>query len=286
MRWLLILLILLNGGFFGWQYYKLHGKHTADTMQAQKGEYDPLTLISELSPEQRQALGVTPKKEGDKGGQDAPHTMSEAEQKTAQQPASEAANPQAHDKPASATPATDMKTAETSPKPDEKSHDTMPAATQPVCYSLGPMGNRKLINRVERRITSMGLKVDKVRNEVESVPTNWIYLGPMKTESEAKRTVQRLHAKGVRDTQIINKGAKNYVISVGLFSTKQGADERLQKLQEAGFTPSLSHVTAKKSHYWLDISYQGGKVVKEKILKDMLRGISGAGVKQFTCKPG
>jgi hypothetical protein len=74
------------------------------------------------------------------------------------------------------------------------------------------------------------------------------------------------------------------VNSVGLFSTKQGADDRLKRLQDAGFTPNISQVTAKKSHYWLDVSYMGGKPVDKKILEDMLRGISGAGVKEIACK--
>ena len=299
MRWMVLVLLLLNGGFFAWQYYGAHGKTAAQHATDAKGEYDPLTLISELSPEQRQALGVTPK-----GGGTAPQAEGEAKAPVTAEAsqAGETKKPeQSVETPAVAPPGpAEGSAAPSKPTPEAKAPVTaapaqaepMPSkpkkqdsADKPHCYALGPMGNQKAVNQVKLRVSSMGLSVDQVRNEVEKVPTNWIYLGPIKGEAEAKRVEQRLHAKGVKDTQLINKGANNYVISVGLFSTKQGADERLKRLQDAGFTPNISQVTAKKSHYWLDISYNGGKVVDKKILTDMVRGIRGAGVKEIECKP-
>jgi len=300
---MVLVLLLLNGVFFAWQYYGAHGKTAAQHATDAKGEYEPLTLISELSPEQRQALGVTPK-----DGSTAPQAEGEAKAKakapvTAEAPqAGETKMPeQPVETPAEAPPKHAEGSAEPSkPEPEAKAPVTaapaqaepMPpkpkhqgSADKPHCYALGPMGNQKMVKQVKLRVSSMGLTVEEVRNEVEKVPTNWIYLGPIKGEAEAKRVEQRLHAKGVKDTQLINKGANNYVISVGLFSTKQGADERLKRLQDAGFTPNISQVTAKKSHYWLDVSYNGGKVVDKKILTDMVRGVRGAGVKEIECKP-
>jgi cell division protein FtsN len=298
MRWIVLVLLLLNGGFFAWQYYGAHGKPAMDQSTDAKGEYDPLTLISELSDEQRKVLGVTPK-DGEKAAEEGASKqapMAEQEQAT-EQPAPSAtaeaakgmmaetetaakAEPETKMQEAPEKPVAKAETAPIAPKPKEQQ-----AADKPHCYALGPMGNQKLVNRVKGRVTSMGLTVDQIRNEVEKVPTNWIYLGPIKSAAEAKRTLQRLHSKGVKDTQLINKGANNYIISVGLFSTKQGADDRLKRLQDAGFTPNISQVTAKKSHYWLDVSYNGGKQVDKKILKDMVRGVSGAGVKEIACKP-
>jgi cell division protein FtsN len=287
MKWLVFMLLLLNGGFFAWQYYTAHGKPGQEIAADSQGKYDPLTLISELGPEQRKALGVTPKdgeadmaakKPGDSEqmvehpAQTPSHgKMAQAEPKPESKPESKSETP---------PPAAKAQTAPAAEKPKQE----MPA-NLPHCYSLGPMGNQKMVKQVKLRVTSMGLTVQRVRNEVEKVPTNWIYLGPYKSESEAKRAVSRLHAKGVKDTQIINKGANNHIVSVGLFSTQAGADERLKRLQDAGFTPSVSKVTAKKSHYWLDVSYNGGKAVDKKILNDMVRGIRGAGVKEMACKP-
>lgn len=289
MRWMVLALLLLNGGFFAWQFYGAHGKTAAQHTTDAKGEYDPLTLIAELSPEQRQALGVTPK-DGSAPPQakveTKAHETPQADKTTTPKEAHSKAAEQSAEMPKSETmakaPATEPEV-QPETKPSEPKHQG--AADKPHCYALGPMGNQKMVKQVKQRVSSMGLSIDKVRNEVEKVPTNWIYLGPIKGEAEAKRTEQRLHAKGVKDTQIINKGSNNYVISVGLFSTKKGADERLKRLQDAGFTPSVSQVTAKKSHYWLDVSYNGGKAVEHKILADMVRGIRGASVKEIECKP-
>lgn len=303
MRWILLVLLLLNGGFFAWQYYGGQGQPMADQSKELAGEYDPLTLISELSDEQRRVLGVTRNDGEAKSAEEAvkpepaaepaQEAMAAVEKGTVAAPAEEAMTKteeaskkeDAPKKEAVAEmkpPAQAIAVPETAKKaspPDEKKQ-----SIQSHCYALGPMKNQKLLNRVQGRVTAMGLAVEGIRNEVEQVPTNWIYLGPIKTEAEAKRTLQRLHSKGVKDTQLINKGANHYVISVGLFSTKEGADERLKRLQDAGFTPSISQVTAKKSHYWLDVSYMSGKQVDKKILEDMVRGISGAGVKEIECK--
>jgi len=285
---MVLVLLLLNGGFFAWQYHSAQGKTGAQHAVDTRGEHDPLTLISELSSEQRKTLGVTPKDgESTTPGQEPPMATEKTPEATATSKMAE----QLAEKPAdtAAQAGTEMAKPATKPQAQDTPIASKPKqqtpAGRPHCYALGPMGNQKSVKQVKLRISSMGLTTEQLRNEVEKVPTNWIYLGPIKTEAEAKHTLQRLHDKGMKDTQLINKGANNFVISVGLFSTKQGADERLKRLQDAGFTPSISQVTAKKSHYWLEVSYNGGKAVDEKILRDMVRGIRGADVKETECKP-
>ncbi|MBD3610109.1 MAG: SPOR domain-containing protein [Gammaproteobacteria bacterium] len=278
MRWLILFMLLLNGGFFAWQYFANQDQELAQTSN-HSGEYDPLTLLTELDDEQKKMLGIVPI--GDPLAAPAEMPASEL------QP--EAAKPEVMAKkveePVAAEPKPEPETMAVKPptkevaKPEPKV-EPKPAA---VCYTLGPVKTEKALRQVEARVKAMGLDIDKARRADKQESRHWLYIDGIKSDAEARQLLDRLKYKGFKDTQLIRKKS-GIKLSVGLFSTKSGADNRLKRLQDAGFAPVMATVKVKKKQYWLDVKNPQGKKADEAILKSLIRGNKGAKVAKRDCK--
>ena len=288
MKWIIILLLLLNGGYFSWQYYATSGDNVGATDEMSANiEHDTLVLLSEVSDERKELLGIIKSEDSEK--QDLPSADSEMLQNDKNEMATNSSADRdntevGHATTTSGTESLDKNTIEKQPDITVAKENVK---QEPVilrhCYSIGPVKNKQTVTRLSKHIGSMGVTVKEVRKVIEKVPSHWIYLSGYKSEAEVKKEISRLSSKGISDTQMIKRSSTNMIISVGLFSTKEGADERLKELQNAGFTPQTSMVTANKTLYYADIVYKDGAKIARDILDSMVKNISGAAVSEAEC---
>lgn len=282
MRWLILLLLLINGGYFAWQYYYIPGSESNKEDALEQGqEHDTLVLLSDLTEDRKELLGII---NGDN------ENSKSTDGKSEKQIAKDKIKNKNEDTPKKPEPedSIDSKQADNAQNkvakpPKDVVTETLKADSK-YCYVIGPIKNKAKISRLSKHIQSMGLEIQKVRKTIKKVPSHWIYLSGYKTENEAKKAIIRLAAKGVKDTQFIKRNATNFVVSVGLFSTKSGADERLKKLEDSGFTPQTSMVTANKSLYWLDLKYKDGQKVDVSLFNSLIKGMKDTKVKEGGCK--
>lgn len=275
MRWIILLLLLINGGYFGWQYYYIPSMDSSEKFIDGGQEYDTLVLLSDLSEDRKEMLGIV-NGETEQPSIGARKPNVDKEKKTV-----------SSDKKNISSASSDIKQAARVMNKDAKpaSNSTnISNVDSKYCYSIGPIKKKAIVNRISKHIRSMGLDVVKVRKTIKKVPSHWIFLSGYKSEADAKKAISRLASKGIKDTQLIKRSANNIVISVGLFSTKSGADERLKELQDSGFTPQTNMVTANKSSYWLDIKYKDGQAVEDSLLKSLTRGVKGTKAEMSSCK--
>ncbi|STQ89420.1 SPOR domain-containing protein [Iodobacter fluviatilis] len=80
----------------------------------------------------------------------------------------------------------------------------------------------------------------------------WVYIPPQTDIELAKKKAQQLNDQGVQDYYVINNGGRwQNAISLGVFSSREGADRRLNELKEQGVKSAVvrerddspSHVT-------------------------------------------
>jgi len=293
MKWIIILLLLINGGYFSWQYYYVPGlNESGEDIEAQDKTHDTLVLLSDLSDERKEMLGIvqgstdtvpdsdnSKEKEIVKSEPDNVDIKSTAaiDQQEKVSGVSSVPDPASSDD-------VDKEKSSMSKEPENNSTGKSVVADSKFCYVIGPIKKKSSIERLSRHIGSMGLDIIKVRKTVDKVPSHWIYLSGYKSENDANHAISKLASKSIKDTQLIKRSASNILISVGLFSTKAGADERLKQLQDAGFAPQTSMVTANKSLYWMDLKYKDFEMINDSILNGMAKGISGAKVQQNSCE--
>ena len=280
MRWIIILLILINGGYFVWQhYYVAATSGNAGHVAEQGQEYDTLVLLSDLTDDRKELLGIVNSLDKNKAAEKLETKTPDATAKSE----SMAKDTQAKNNNSNAVDTKKIDAIQKDVVGSEKV-DTTLTSNAKYCYVIGPIKTKSKISRISKHIRSMGLEITKVRKTVKKVPSHWIYLSGYKTEAEAKKGIARLASKGMKDTQLIKRNATSFVISVGLFSTKSGADDRLKTLEDFGFTPQASMVTANKSLYWIDLKYKDGDKVDTSLLQSLIKGMKDTKVEEASCK--
>ncbi|KAK2701799.1 hypothetical protein QYM36_019554 [Artemia franciscana] len=65
----------------------------------------------------------------------------------------------------------------------------------------------------------------------------WVYLEPKATEAEARAQVEQLKQQGVSDYYMVTKGNMKNAISLGLFSSQETVNRRLEELAKEGYQP-------------------------------------------------
>jgi hypothetical protein len=232
MKGIFYILLLLNLGYFGWQYSSQNDNTLSQSltaaMSSDKGE---LKLLSELSDEEKIKLLKNPQK-----------LVEEAQG--------------------------DME-----PETD---------ASAMVCYQAGPFVSTKARNSFASKISAFGMeKVDQWTGSEKAV-RYWVYLPPMRSKAEARRVVSDLNRKGIKDVAVVSSGKYKYAISLGLFSSKEYARERVALMQKYAYSPKINESTVSKTLYW--VSFKGESELSASRQARLLRDFGSAKLTQAPCK--
>jgi hypothetical protein len=99
-----------------------------------------------------------------------------------------------------------------------------------VCIRWSGIGQEQ-INTMRTRLNALGLTATEtgVSGKV------WVYIPPQTDMELANRKAQQLSDQGVQDYYVINNGGRwQNAISLGIFSSREGADRRLNELKNQG----------------------------------------------------
>lgn len=116
-----------------------------------------------------------------------------------------------------------------------------------ACLRWSGIGQEQ-INTMRARLKALGLTASEtgVSGKV------WVYIPPQTDIELANRKAQQLSDQGVQDYYVINNGGRwQNAISLGVFSSREGADRRLNELKNQGVKSAVvrerddspSHVT-------------------------------------------
>jgi len=114
--------------------------------------------------------------------------------------------------------------------------DTQPGAPQ-ACWELGPFEQASEAERLRLPTGIQRIKIDRSRVRV---PAGFYVLVPPAANREAARqTLERLKAKGVRDSWLFASGPLRNAISLGMFSQQENALRRKRQIEKMGFAVRL-----------------------------------------------
>lgn len=224
MRVLVFLLVLANLLFFVFARGYLGGGDNPD------GE----RLHQQLQPERIVIVskGEPAAEAGDKPTAEAPAPVAKedapASQGVAETPVPAAS--QATDKKADEKKGDEKKPEEK--KPEEKKAEDKKAQACLAWPDLPAAEADALVALAKKRYPSLALSRSVVSAEGGS---HWVYIPPLASKADAERKAGELKKLGVTEFFIVTEaGANQYAISLGIFSSEQGAKDQLDSLKAKG----------------------------------------------------
>lgn len=154
------------------------------------------------------------------------------------------------------------------------------------CRSLGPFDQRAKAEKIKNLLQEQGLLLSlRVSNEARR-KGYWVYLAPLGSHDEARKTVQKLKKKHrVKDMFIVGTGEIKDGISLGVFSKFELAYRRQSEIRKLGFEAQLRDVKLPAKEYWLDWPQHTVAGLSE-LQKEIIREAGDSiGIVETDCRP-
>lgn len=146
------------------------------------------------------------------------------------------------------------------PEPEPDIGETPPAVvtgpSEPapvlICQTVGPFRERANAGEVAEQLQQQGYKPHLRDGKVREQAGYWVYLPAMPSQ-RAREIVTDLQAHGMKDYYV---GKRNF-ISLGIFSDRNKAEIRQQRVQGLGYEAVLDPRFRNRKVYWLDLEEPG-----------------------------
>jgi hypothetical protein len=125
-----------------------------------------------------------------------------------------------------------------------------------ACVSAGPYLERAQAEQAMARLERLGFVV-RLRESRDSVRTgDWVRVEDLATPEDAANALAQLQAAGIADAYLLTEEAPSTVISLGVFTEPERAEQARTIARMAGFEPRTVERTREADVSWLDIDRQ------------------------------
>ena len=239
MKWLFILLLLVNVVYFGWELER----------QASLSRNQPV-VVSSIPAGAGQLSLITEKEAGSQVLKTpvAPafdSDASKADTGAATDAQAAAASPAAADTGSAPALVAQM------PDIDLTGIDAGPGKV--TCFTFGPLAEEIMAVGLRDWFNSRRGDAAVRHEDEQGRQLFWVYLAPQDNRKEAMDTIRDLRDQGISDYRIIDRGNLENAISMGLFSSQASVNERLRELERKGYKPVVVPYYDNKRIYWVDV---------------------------------
>ena len=259
MRWLFLLLLLVNIAYVVWELNRERPQRTTAVLP--RG-VEPIVLLSELGAEtaaKQQAVAADAADTPVKGRASRPLVKQVPPKKP---------------EPAPDTPASAAAVAETAVETGAAEKQLAAVAPEPpaadMCYTLGPFREMKTLRLVTREIKDYVVEASFRSKEEQEQTMFRVFVRPVGSHQEAKAMTLELLSKNIKDYFIITEGENKNGISLGYFSTKSRAYRHADHVRRLGFDATAEPVFRSYTIYWLDYRIKAGRNIPQRIFDDHL----------------
>lgn len=126
-------------------------------------------------------------------------------------------------------------------------------STGSYCYTFGPIEEQPLAVGVEDWFKSRRAGTNVRFTDESGSQLFWLYLAPDEVNSNAVEIIRDLQQKGIDDYRLVNKGNLRNAISLGLYSGQAAVNERLGDLEDKGYKPVIVPYLEGKRVFWVDV---------------------------------
>lgn len=172
-------------------------------------------------------------------------------------------------------------------QPEVEGEKTIPDVSEPsemACFTLGPFTQASTAGRTAEAISALGVTVNR-RQTTERRPRGyWVYLPAFKTYSAARKRVEELQKKGLKDMFIMGKGEHKNAVSLGLFKRKSAADERYEQVKKMGLSVEIETQYRVTKLAWLDMEVPGDQASTIAAINEMVEQMPKTSIAKRQCK--
>ena len=265
MRWLFLLLVVLNVGYVTWELERERPEpgHTA----ALPTGVERIVLLRELESDTAEQQDVAQSS-----------TTPGAQQADIKSPADDSMQPQQAEAVQTRTTPAQVAVADdagadvvTVAEKDSARSDT-PEDTPEVdlCYTLGPFSEMQTLRLVTREIKDYVVEASFRSREEQEQTMFRVFLKPVGSKQEANALIKQLVSKNIKDYFIITDGPNKNGISLGYFSNKRRAYGHADRVRKLGFDVVVEPVFRTYIIYWLDYRIKKGHEIPQQIFDDHL----------------
>ncbi len=122
-----------------------------------------------------------------------------------------------------------------------------------TCFRIGPVLDEEPINALQDWFDARNTPAQTHFIEEQGKQMFWIYLAPQPSRENAMAVLEEMQSKGIGDFRLINRGDLQNAISLGLFSSRDAVNTRLQELKEKGYVPVVVPYANVSKIYSLDV---------------------------------
>lgn len=162
--------------------------------------------------------------------------------------------------------------------------DTNAVAVQSAllrCVSVGPMPNRLVVDEAASVLTRAGFLPTQRTAQGNVWLGHWVYIDAIATQAEANAIVDVLADNGIGEAYVIADGANGNIVSLGVFTVRQRAEQRLSDARALGYPAVVADRSQPGTVYWLDVRGAGDREFRT----DELPGLAGGQSLQFAPCP-
>ena len=156
-----------------------------------------------------------------------------------------------------------------------------------ACVSVGPYLEPPLAEQAEARLVGLGFAV-RLRESRERVRVgDWVRVEDLATPEDAANALAQLKAAGAADAYVLAEEPPGTVISLGVFTEPERAEQARVIAKMLGFEPRTLERTREADVSWLDIDRQAsaGLPSLEQLGADALGRLPGIGLRRCPAGP-
>jgi hypothetical protein len=292
MKWLFILLLVINLALFGWMFAQEQGPDRS-VATAPTGKSSGLRLMSEVRQEEeerarkaeeaRQAeeaaeLAAQEAEERAKmAAQEAEEQAKRAEEERArqQEPEPEPVEPEPEPERVAVAP---QPAAEAEPEPEPEfiyvQRPTEPLLAGAVgiteqCGILGPIRDGQKAKSAQEILENAGIQVWVKEKSERTRIGFWVVIPPLESSEQVQVKIRELADAGIKDIWVFRSGELKNSISLGMFSQEENAENYSRTAAAKGFNTELQPRFLNKKQYRLGFRIENS----EPVIKSMWQQI-------------
>lgn len=154
--------------------------------------------------------------------------------------------------------------------------------TGSLCTFVGPFKAMLPAEYFSEHLSALEVSSQVLRMEVAGEPSYWVYQAPESSRKAALRKLHELQSKGI-DSYVIPKGELEDGISFGLYSTPEGAQERLAEVQARGYEVKIKRNDRTFEEVWVSLKSEDAQKVGQDLWFELMNREDGLEKRQNFC---
>ena len=132
------------------------------------------------------------------------------------------------------------------------------ADQQLICMSIGPLANRLLVENAVDTLEAAAFDVEQRIAQGEVWLGYWVYIDAIDTQDAANDIVRQLNEADIDEAYVIADGNNGNLVSLGVFSVQERAQQRLEDARALGFEVTVTDRSQPGDVFWLDVTAADG----------------------------